>query len=163
MEQLALAQIGKMHWVGLRYFNVFGPHENHKGRPASMIYHLWHQMRKGKRPRLFKWGEQTRDFIYVKDAVEANLLALDAEPGIYNVGTGVGTSFNSLVTYLNDALKTQLEPEYFEMPFETATYQHHTVADIHRAEKGLGFKSRWALPEAIRDYLKFLETEGERS
>src|SRR2546423_4711830 len=65
--------------VGLRYFNVYGPREAHKGVPASMIYHLAQQIKAGKRPRIFKHGEQKRDFVYVKDAVEGTLRALDAK------------------------------------------------------------------------------------
>src|SRR5690606_40716974 len=64
--------------VGLRYFNVFGPRESHKGRAASMIYHLYHQMKAGRRPRLFHDGGQTRDFLYVRDAVNACIRALHA-------------------------------------------------------------------------------------
>lgn len=161
MEEMALAQKSHLYFVGLRYFNVFGPHEAHKGKPASMIYHLWTQIRAGKRPRLFKWGEQIRDFVYVKDVVEANVRALEATPGIYNVGTGVGTSFNLLVTYLNELLGTQLEPDYFDMPYDKRTYQHNTLADTELAQKGLGFKSRWPLPEAIKDYVSFLEQQKE--
>ena len=56
--------------IGLRYFNVYGPREAHKGVPASMVYHLAQQMKAGQRPRIFKHGEQKRDFVYVKDAVE---------------------------------------------------------------------------------------------
>jgi len=61
--------------VGVRYFNVYGYGEAHKGKFASMIYQLYRQMKAGKRPRLFKWGEQKRDFVYIKDAVEATILA----------------------------------------------------------------------------------------
>src|SRR6186997_401730 len=64
--------------VGLRYFNVYGPREAHKGVPASMIYHLSQQMRTGQRPRIFKHGEQRRDFVYVKDVVDGTIRALDA-------------------------------------------------------------------------------------
>ena len=75
--------------VGLRYFNVYGPCEAHKGVPASMVYHLAQQMKAGKRPRIFKHGEQKRDFVYVKDVVEGSIRALDAKTsGIYNLGTG---------------------------------------------------------------------------
>src|SRR5713101_230243 len=73
--------------VGLRYFNVYGPHEAHKGVPASMVYHLAQQIKAGQRPRIFKHGEQKRDFVYVKDAVKGSILALEAtESGIYNLG-----------------------------------------------------------------------------
>lgn len=157
MEKMAEEHKTKLHLVGLRYFNVFGPNEAHKGRPASMMYHLWRQMRQGNRPRLFKWGEQIRDFIYVKDVVAANLCALTAVPGVYNVGTGVGTSFNELVTCLNKAMGTQLEPEYFDMPFDEGTYQHHTLADVEKAKKGLKFQAKWKLAHAVKDYIDFLD------
>ena len=75
--------------IGLRYFNVYGPREAHKGVPASMVYHLAQQMKAGQRPRIFKHGEQKRDFVYIKDVVEGSIRALDAKSsGIYNVGSG---------------------------------------------------------------------------
>ncbi len=75
--------------IGLRYFNVYGPREAHKGVPASMVYHLAQQIKAGQRPRIFKHGEQKRDFVYVKDAVEGSIRALDAHTsGVYNLGTG---------------------------------------------------------------------------
>lgn len=157
MEKIALESREDLHLVGLRYFNVFGPNEAHKGRPASMIYHLWHQIRQGKRPRIFKWGEQIRDFIYVYDVVDANLRALTATPGIYNVGTGVGTSFNELIRHLNRAMGTQLEPEYFDMPYDESTYQCHTLADVEKAKKGLRFEANWKLADAVSDYVAFLD------
>src|SRR6266705_5344230 len=81
--------------VGLRYFNVYGPREAHKGVPASMVYHLAQQMKAGQPPRIFKHGEQKRDFVYVKDAVEGSIRALDAQTsGIYNLGSGQARSFN---------------------------------------------------------------------
>jgi len=104
-------QLYGLRSVGLRYFNVFGPREKHKGRPASMIYHLRKQMLNNQNPRLFRSGEQKRDHIYVKDCVIANLKALDAPSGVYNVGTGIATSFNELVRILNQVLKTNLEIE----------------------------------------------------
>lgn len=164
MDEMAGDYFSKLHIVGLRYFNVFGPHEAHKGRPASMIYHLWKQMSQGKRPRIFSLGEQTRDFIYVKDVVRANLCALKAPSGIYNVGTGVGTTFNQLVGTLNEVLGTDWEPEYFDMPYDKSTYQHHTLADTTRAEKRLGFKAKWDFKSAVSDYVKWLDhTEGKKS
>lgn len=161
MDEIAESHFNQLHLVGLRYFNVFGPHEAHKGRPASMIYHLWKQMVSGQRPRLFKWGEQSRDFIYVKDVVRANLCAIHAPSGIYNVGTGVASTFNTVVRILNEVLGTSLEPDYFDMPYESKTYQHCTLADTSYAETGLNFKTEWDLKSAIFDYVKWLEkTEG---
>ena len=81
--------------VGLRYFNVYGPREAHKCVPASMVLHLSRQIKEGKRPRIFKHGEQKRDFVYVKDIVEGTLRSLEAkESGIYNLGSGQARSFN---------------------------------------------------------------------
>src|ERR1700732_3996912 len=75
--------------IGLRYFNVYGPREAHKGVPASMVYHLSTQMKAGQRPRIVKHGEQKRDFVYAKDIVEGSILALGAkQSGIYNLGYG---------------------------------------------------------------------------
>ncbi len=88
--------------VGLRYFNVYGPREAHKGVPASMVYHLSRQMKAGQRPRIFKHGEQKRDFVYVKDVVEGSIRALDAQAsGIYNLGSGQARSFNELIARLH--------------------------------------------------------------
>ncbi|MEA2081204.1 MAG: NAD-dependent epimerase/dehydratase family protein [Elusimicrobiota bacterium] len=154
MDDMAKDLYRDMHVVGLRYFNVFGPGESHKGRPASMVYHLVRQMKKGGRPRIFKMGEQKRDHIYVKDVVEATILAADArKSGVYNVGTGTAVDFNELVADINSLLGTSLEAEYIDNPY-VGTYQNHTQADTKAAEKYLGFKSRYGLKEGIRDYIE---------
>ena len=150
MDFMAEKLFDKMQIVGLRYFNVFGPGEQNKGKAASMIYHLYNQMKEGKNPRLFKHGEQKRDHIYVKDVVAATIKAAAAESGIYNVGTGVATSFNELVGILNEVLGKNLEPEYFEMPYDSATYQSDTQADMTQAEKVLGWKAQCSLKEGIK-------------
>jgi ADP-L-glycero-D-manno-heptose 6-epimerase len=152
MDEMASHHHDDMHIVGLRYFNVFGPGEEHKWRAASMIYHLTKQMKAGKKPRIFKMGEQIRDHIYVKDCVLANMKAMDAKSGVYNVGTGIGTSFNELVSILNNVLGTNLMPEYIDMPYDKKTYQENTQADTSRAEKILGFKARYSLKKAIEEY-----------
>jgi len=153
MDELAKEYFDKMHIVGLRYFNVFGPKEALKGRPASMIHHLGKQMQAGKRPKIFKMGEQIRDHIYVKDVVRATILALDAKKsGIYNVGTGIGTSFNELVKTLNEVLGTSLESEYFDSPYDMTTYQSNTQADTKKAEEFLKFEAEYSLKEGIEDY-----------
>ncbi len=157
MDEIAANLFDSMHIVGLRYFNVFGPYEAHKGRPASMIYHLTRQMKAGKRPRIFHDGEQKRDHIYVKDCVLANEKALKAPSGIYNVGTGIPTSFNQLVDYLNEALATSLEPDYFENPYK-GMYQEHTQADTRRAENQLGFQAEYSAQEGIREYVPYIES-----
>lgn len=156
MDEMASHHFGDANIVGLRYFNVFGPRESHKGRPASMIYHLGKQMMNGERPKIFKHGEQKRDHIYVKDVVNATMKATEAPSGIYNVGTGVATSFNELVHILNDILETNLEPEYISMPYNSETYQMNTQADTTLAKEKLGFEAKFSLRKGIEDYFNFL-------
>ena len=143
--------------VGLRYFNVYGPREAHKGVPASMVYHLSRQMKAGQRPRIFKHGEQKRDFVYVKDVVEGSIRALDAQgSGIYNLGSGQARSFNELVDVLNKCLGTNLQPDYIDNPH--AHYQNFTQADLTNARCALGYEPRFPLEEGVRDYMQWLYT-----
>jgi ADP-L-glycero-D-manno-heptose 6-epimerase len=155
IDEMACHHFNEMHIVGLRYFNVFGPNEQHKGRPASMVCHLTKTLKEGKTPRLFKWGEQKRDHIYVKDCVRANLLALEAPSGIYNVGTGIATSFLDLLNLVQAELGTDFKPEYVDNPYGR-TYQLNTQADTTRAEKILKFKAQYPLKKAIHEYVKTL-------
>ena len=141
--------------VGLRYFNVYGPREAHKGIPASMILQLSRQMKAGKRPRIFKHGEQKRDFVYVKDVVEGSIRALEAkESGIYNLGSGQARSFNELVDILNRSLGTDLKPDYIENPH--AHYQNFTQADLTNARKALGYEPKFSFEEGVADYMRWL-------
>jgi ADP-L-glycero-D-manno-heptose 6-epimerase len=161
MDEIATRYGREAGIVGLRYFNVFGPREAAKGRAASMVYHLYHQVKAGRAPRIFEWGEQKRDFIYVKDVVRANLAALAAPSGVYNVGSGVASTFNELVQALGEAMNLPLKPEYFPMPYESATYQGNTHADTTLAKSRLGFEAQWAFPAAVKDYVQWLEATGE--
>ncbi len=145
--------------VGLRYFNVCGPGEQHKGKMASMIWQLYLQMKQGNRPRVFKHGEQVRDHVYVKDVVNTTLLALNAKKnGVYNVGSGRGTSFNKIIEILNKSLGTNLEPEYINNPY--AHYQDKTIADISNAKEQLGYEPAWSMETAIPDYLSWIKERG---
>ncbi len=145
-----------MKIIGLRYFNVFGPREMYKGKMASMIYQLSEQMNRNQNPRIFKMGEQVRDHIYVDDIVLANLKAMECpENGVFNVGTGVGTSFNTVIEVLNKVLGKNLPTEYIENPY-TGNYQSNTQADTILAENVLGFKSQVSFEEGVRKYMKFL-------
>jgi ADP-L-glycero-D-manno-heptose 6-epimerase len=141
--------------VGLRYFNVYGPREAHKGMPASMVLELSRQMRAGQRPRIFKHGEQKRDFVYVKDVVEGSIRALEAkESGIYNLGSGQARSFNELVEVLNRSLGTDFKPDYIENPH--AHYQNFTQADLTSVRRGLGYEPQYSLETGVADYMKWL-------
>jgi ADP-L-glycero-D-manno-heptose 6-epimerase len=141
--------------IGLRYFNVYGPREAHKGIPASMAYHLSQQMKRAERPRIFKHGEQKRDFVYVKDVVAGTMSAMEAkESGIYNLGSGEARSFNELVYILNRCLETNLEPNYIDNPH--THYQNFTQADLNNARAALGYKPRFSLEEGVADYMQWL-------
>jgi ADP-L-glycero-D-manno-heptose 6-epimerase len=148
------------HWVivGLRYFNVYGPREAHKGVPASMVYHLAQQMKAGHRPRIFKHGEQKRDFVYVKDTVEGSIRALDAQTsGTYNLGSGQARSFNELVDILNKCLGTNFQPDYIDNPH--AHYQNFTQADLTNARNALSYEPKFRLEDGVRDYMQWLYPE----
>ena len=144
--------------VGLRYFNVYGPREAHKGVPASMVYHLSRQMKAGQRPRIFKHGDQKRDFVYVKDIVEGSILALEAnQSGIYNLGCGQARSFNDLVDVLNKCLGTNFEPDYIDNPH--THYQNFTEADLSKVRSALGYAPQFPLEDGVRDYMNWLYPE----
>jgi ADP-L-glycero-D-manno-heptose 6-epimerase len=137
--------------VGLRYFNVYGARENFKGAAASMILQLARQMQAGKRPRIFEHGQQYRDFVYVKDVVEANLKALKAPKGVYNVCTGKKTSFNEIIELLNKTLGVNLKPEYFKNPY--SFYQNETLGEPSLAAAQLKHRARFDTALGIQDYL----------
>lgn len=137
--------------VGLRYCNVYGPGESHKGSRASMIYQLAQQM-KIKNPRIFKFGEQKRDYIYVKDVVQANLLAAKAkESCIVNCGSGKATTFNDLIKTLNKVMGVNRTPEYFDNPY-VGRYQDYTECDMSLAKKKLGFVPVYTIEKGITDF-----------
>jgi ADP-L-glycero-D-manno-heptose 6-epimerase len=141
--------------IGLRYFNVYGPREAHKGVPASMVYHLSRQMKSGQRPRIFKHGDQKRDFVYVKDIVEGSIGALEGkQSGIYNLGSGRARSFNELVDVLNRSLATDFKPDYIENPH--AHYQNFTQADLTQVRSSLGYEPKYPLETGVADYMRWL-------
>jgi ADP-L-glycero-D-manno-heptose 6-epimerase len=153
MERLAKKYSARLAHpvIGLRYSNVYGPGEDHKGKLASMIHQLAKQMRAGKRPRIFRAGEQKRDFVYIDDVVRANVAALRAkETGAYNVGAGRAWSFNEVVAELNRVLGTKLDPEYFENPYGFT--QDHTEVDLALSRRVLGYEPKYDLKAGIDAY-----------
>ncbi|MDQ6996445.1 MAG: ADP-glyceromanno-heptose 6-epimerase, partial [Mariprofundus sp.] len=147
--------------IGLRYFNVYGPGETHKNektgnKTASMMLQLYEQLKAGNQPRLFKYGEQKRDFVYIRDVVGANLAALDApRSGVCNVGSGLARSFNDIVNILTQVLEIEIEIEYFDNPF--SFYQNHTEADLSLSQKLLNWQPEWTLENGLGDYIALLE------
>jgi ADP-L-glycero-D-manno-heptose 6-epimerase len=140
--------------VGLRYFNVYGPREAHKKAAASMLLQLAQQMKAGQKPRIFKMGEQKRDFVYVKDIVRYTLAAgLQAtRSGVYNAGSGAARSFNDVIANLNRVLGLAVETEYIDNPY--SFYQPHTEADQTQTIKMLRLKALYDLEKGIEDYYK---------
>ena len=116
-------------------------------------------MRAGKRPRVFVPGDQKRDFVYVKDVVAMTIRAIEApRSGVYNCGSGVAFSFNQVIAALNDAMGTQLEPDYFENPYDF--YQPHTEADMTKAKNDLDFVPEYTPESGIWDYVDHLQGNG---
>ena len=139
--------------VGLKYSNVYGPGEAHKGKFASMIHQLAKQMRAGNRPRIFRAGEQKRDFVSVWDVVQANVNGLNAkQSGSFNAGAGASWSFNEVVVELNRVLGTSLEPDYFENPYSFT--QDWTQTDLTEARRVLGYQPQHDLRKGIEAYLE---------
>lgn len=154
--------------VGLRYFNVFGPGESRKGKMASMVYQIATQMLAGKHPRIFTDGEQARDQVSVEDVVACTLagagLSLNVKkkptPGVYNLGSGVTTSFNQIIAAVREGLGisgSDRPTEYFPMPPEIrAFYQDYTCADMSLTAKGLGFTPQHPPQQAMVKYARWL-------
>ena len=139
--------------VGLRYFNVYGQREFYKNKTASMVVQLGHQILKGSAPRLFENSDKIlRDFIYVEDVIQANILAMEPKySGVFNVGTGNPRSFQDIADILQKELGTNLGTEYFKNPY--SAYQTYTQADIEDTKSVLGYKPRFSLEEGIKSYI----------
>lgn len=134
--------------VGLRYFSVYGPNERAKGKFANLITQFLWDMKAGKAPIILGDGNQTRDFVYVDDVVEANLLAMKfGETGVFNVGTGKNTSLNEVVSLLNSKLGTSINAEY--RPNTIKNYVRDTQADTNKAESALGYLAKTGLDEGV--------------
>lgn len=139
--------------VGLRYCNIYGPRDSHKGSRACMIPQFAKQMLKGN-PKLFKFGEQKRDYIYVKDVVKANMLASQAkESCIVNCGSGKATTFNDLIKILNNVLGLNRTPEYIDNPYADK-YQSYTECDMSLAKEKIGFVPEFDIEKGIKDYFE---------
>jgi len=150
--------------VGLKYFNVFGPNENHKGDMRSVVNKAFDQIRTSGKVQLFKShrpdyrdGEQQRDFLYVKDAVHMTL-SLASQPlagGLYNIGSGEARTWLDLVTAIFSALGLPPRIEFVDMPAHLREkYQYHTCADIGRL-RSAGYKDPVTpLAAAVADYVK---------
>ena len=159
-------------WTGLKFFNVYGNHEQHKGAMASVVWHFYNQIKETGAVKLFRshqdWcedGEQKRDFIYVDDVVNTMIWLYDFKKNvpstIYNLGTGVARTYNDLAKGIFKTLGKQENISYIDTPEEIRdSYQYHTCAKINKLAHQMlwgGFKS---LEEGIDLYMKQLENEN---
>ena len=151
-------------WAGLKFFNVYGPNEYHKGRMASVIFHAFNQIKATGQMRLFKShnpdfkdGEQIRDFIYVKDVVEVCLFLMHhrRNSGIYNLGSGKARTFLDLVT--NTFVNLNIAPDisFIDTPADIRDkYQYFTQANMSKL-RSIGYNKPFhTLEEGITDYVK---------
>lgn len=138
--------------IGLRYFNVYGEREFYKGKTASMILQLALQALQNKQIKLFEFGEQQRDFVYIQDVIQANVLAMFAQKGgIYNVGMGQARSYNDIVMCLKKHL-SEFEVCYIKNPY--TFFQTHTQADIVNISKDLDYMPKYSLELGVQAYIQ---------
>lgn len=164
-DKWALKQEKKPYfWVGLKFFNVYGPNEYHKGRMASVILHAFNQIQEKGSVKLFrshnpdyKDGEQLRDFVYVKDVVEVCYFLLHhrKNPGIYNLGSGKARTFLDLVKNTFSALNKAPNIEFIDTPIDIRDkYQYFTEANMNKL-KSIGYsKPFYTLEEGVKNYVQ---------
>ena len=163
-DQWALAQAEKPYfWAGLKFFNVYGPNEYHKGRMASVVLHAFRQIRDTGGMKLFrshrpdyKDGEQLRDFVYVKDVCDVCLFLMEhrKHSGIYNLGSGKARTFLDLARAVFAALGKDENIEFIDTPADIRDkYQYYTEANMAKL-KGIGYdKPFTSLEEGVGDYV----------
>ena len=150
--------------VGIKYFNVFGPNEYHKGDMRSVVNKAFKQIQETGKVKLFKSqnkdykdGEQKRDFIYIKDAVDMTLFFLDHKDknGLFNVGSGKARTWNDLVAALFKAMGKPVNIEYIDLPEHLADkYQYFTEAKLDKIKKAGYAQNFSSLEEGVTDYVK---------
>ena len=164
-DQWALAQdTTPPHWYGVKFFNVYGPNEYHKGRMASVIFHTFHQIKKTGGMKLFKShrddykdGEQSRDFIYIKDVTQMCLYLLEqsVESGLYNIGTGQARSFYDLAESTFRAMGLDPQISFIDTPLDIrGNYQYFTEANMSKL-RSVGYDTGlYTLEDGITDYVQ---------
>lgn len=151
-------------WAGLKFFNVYGPNEYHKGRMASVIFHTFNQVKNTGAMKLFKShrsdfadGMQARDFIYVKDLIDVCIFLMyhRKNSGIYNLGSGKARTFLDLVNATFKAINKESNITYIDIPEDIReTYQYFTEANMNKL-KQIGFTKEFtSLEDGVEDYVK---------
>jgi ADP-L-glycero-D-manno-heptose 6-epimerase len=151
-------------WAGLKFFNIYGPNEYHKGRMASVIFHAYNQIKAGGKMKLFrshnpdyKDGEQLRDFVYVKDLTDVIYFFMHyrKDSGLYNLGTGKARSFLDLVKNTFKAMGVPENIEFIDTPIDIRDkYQYFTEANMAKL-RSIGYaKPFTSLEDGVNDYVK---------
>ena len=151
-------------WAGLKFFNVYGPNENHKGRMASVVWHTFNQVSETGAMKLFrshnedyKDGEQLRDFIYVKDVAEVLYFFMHhrKDSGLYNLGTGKARTFLDLATATFSAMGKKSNISFIDTPEDIREkYQYFTEANIDKL-RAIGYETEFtSLEEGVKDYIQ---------
>ena len=158
-------------WAGLKFFNVFGPNEYHKGRMASVIFHAYNQIKEKGEVKLFrshnpdyKDGEQIRDFIYVKDVVQICVWLMQNQPasGLYNTGTGKARTFKDLVKAIFDTLHLPENIVFVDTPIDIRDkYQYFTEADMTKLHKAGYDAPFYSLEDGVKEYVTEYLAEGK--
>jgi UDP-glucose 4-epimerase len=161
-EQLcrAFTHVYGLPTVCLRYFNVFGPGQNPRGGYAAAIPILMTALIEGKRPTIYGDGRQSRDFVYVANVVDANLLACGAEEaigGVFNIGAGGETNLLELLATLSELAGRTVEPIF--APAKVGDIRR-SYSDIARAQAVLGYRTRIGLAEGLRDTFAWYREHG---
>ncbi|MDH5603733.1 MAG: ADP-glyceromanno-heptose 6-epimerase [Cyclobacteriaceae bacterium] len=158
-------------WAGLKFFNVYGPNEYHKGRMASVVFHAFNQIREKESMNLFrshnpsyKDGEQMRDFIYVKDVLDVCnwLMKNQKKSGIYNLGSGKARTFYDLVSAVFDALEKKRNIGFIDTPEDIRDkYQYFTQSEMGKLKSSGYNKPFYSLEEGIEDYVREYLVRGK--
>jgi ADP-L-glycero-D-manno-heptose 6-epimerase len=155
-------------WAGVKFFNVYGPNEYHKGRMASVILHAHRQIKVGGGMKLFRShnpdypdGGQMRDFVYVRDVVQMCVWLMERQPasGLYNVGSGAARSFYDLAKAIFAAMKLPENISFIDTPADIRDkYQYFTEADMHKLQSAGYATPAYTLEDGVREYVQnFLE------
>ena len=150
--------------VGLRYFNVYGKQENHKGKMASVILHFFNQVQNDRKLKLFKGSEKfKRDFVYVEDIIDINLFFLEnnLKRGIFNCGTGKAESFLKVAEIIKNLSCNDIKIEFIPFPEElSGKYQYFTQAELSNLRKA-GYSNEFTnINDGIENYIKILNKTG---
>jgi len=150
-------------WAGVKFFNVYGPNEYHKGRMASVIFHAYNQIRENGMVKLFRShnpkysdGGQMRDFVYVADVVSMCTWLMEDQPanGLYNIGTGKARTFLDLTKAIFDTMGIEPKIEFIDTPADIRDkYQYFTEADMNKLFNAGYHKELYSLEEGVKDYV----------